>query len=252
VSSKKVIGYSIEELKLHEKFNATITRLKRGDTEIIPTSRTVLQAGDRIRVVAKSSEMDQVSRFFGDSFQSLSEIDYISIALGISLGLLLGEIPIPLPGGSVFKLGAAGGPLLVSLILGKIGRTGQFIWGMSYNANLTLRQMGVVLFLAGIGLKAGYSFGTHFEQYGIQLFCLGVIITAFNTGLMIVFCRLVLKVPYPLLMGIVSGMQTQPAMIAYSNAEVKNSVPNYGYSMVFPLAMITKILMVQLIYTFSK
>ncbi|MCB1142856.1 MAG: transporter [Leptospiraceae bacterium] len=252
VSRKEVIGYTIQKLNLHQKFNATITRLKRGDSEIVPSPKTVLEAGDRIRVVAEKSQMEKVSKFFGDSFHSLSEIDYISISIGIALGLFVGEITIPLPGGSNFKLGSAGGPLIVSLILGYLGRSGKFIWGMPYNANLTLRQMGAVLFLAGIGLKAGYSFGANLYKYGLVLFSLGMLITTFNTVLMIVLGRKVLKISYPMLMGIISGMQTQPAVIAYSNAEVKNSVPNYGYSLVFPMAMITKILFVQLIHTALK
>lgn len=249
VSSKKVIGLSIRELDLHKKFNATITRLKRGDTEIVPTNDTILESGDRIRVVTTREDMDKVSHFFGDSFQSLSEIDYISMSLGIALGLLLGEVPIPLPGGSSFKLGVAGGPLLVSLLLGYLERTGNIVWGMSYNANLTVRQLGVVLFLAGIGLKAGYSFGDNLAKYGSVLILLGACITTFNTILMILLGRFILKIPYPLLMGVISGMQTQPACIAYVNGEVKNSVPNYGYSLVFPIAMITKIILVQAIFS---
>ena len=249
VSSKNVIGLSIRELDLHKKFNATITRVKRGDTEIVPTNDTILESGDRIRVVTTREDMDKVSHFFGDSFQSLSEIDYISMSLGIALGLLLGEIPIPLPGGSSFKLGVAGGPLLVSLLLGYLERTGNIVWGMSYNANLTVRQLGVVLFLAGIGLKAGYSFGDNLAKYGAVLILLGACITLFNTILMILLGRYILKIPYPLLMGVISGMQTQPACIAYVNGEVKNSVPNYGYSLVFPIAMITKIILVQAIFS---
>ena len=252
VSNKDVIGYSIGKLDLHNKFQATITRLKRGDSDIIPSHNTVLQGGDRIRIVAAKEDMDKVSKFFGDSYHSLTEIDYISMAIGITLGLFIGEIPIPLPGGASFKLGYAGGPLIVALVLGYIGRTGNIVWGMSYNANLTLRQMGVVLFLSGIGLKAGFSFGTNFAKYGLLLITLGFIITTVNTALMILIGRLLLKIPYPLLMGIISGMQTQPACIAYANAEIKNSVPNFGYSLVFPIAMISKILLAQIVFNVMK
>ena len=174
------------------------------------------------------------------------------MAIGITLGLFIGEIPIPLPGGASFKLGYAGGPLIVALILGYIGRTGNIVWGMSYNANLTLRQMGVVLFLSGIGLKAGFSFGTNFAKYGLLLITLGFIITTVNTALMMFIGRVILKIPYPLLLGIISGMQTQPACIAYANAEIKNSVPNFGYSLVFPIAMISKILLAQIVFNVMK
>ena len=239
VSNKDVIGYSI-------------TRIKRGDSDIIPSPHTILQGGDRIRIVAAKEDMDKVSKFFGDSYHSLTEIDYISMAIGITLGLFIGEIPIPLPGGASFKLGYAGGPLIVALILGYIGRTGNIVWGMSYNANLTLRQMGVVLFLSGIGLKAGFSFGTNFAKYGLLLITLGFIITTVNTALMMFIGRVILKIPYPLLLGIISGMQTQPACIAYANAEIKNSVPNFGYSLVFPIAMISKILLAQIVFNVMK
>lgn len=252
VSNKNVVGIPLRELNLHQKFKATITRLKRGDSEIVPTMDTILQAGDRIRVVASREDMEKVSKFFGDSFQSLTEIDYISISLGIAMGLLIGEIPIPLPGGAFFKLGVAGGPLLVALILGYLERTGNIVWGMSYNANLTVRQLGVVLFLAGIGLKAGYSFGDNLLKYGYILLIIGACITFFNTILMILIGKYFLKIPFSLLLGILSGVQTQPACIAYVNDEVKNSVPNYGYSMVFPISMITKIILVQIIFSVMK
>ncbi|HMV78527.1 MAG TPA: TrkA C-terminal domain-containing protein [Leptospiraceae bacterium] len=252
VSNPDVIGLTIKKLDLHSRFQATITRVKRGDTEFVPSNDTVLEGGDRIRVVAAKEDMEKVSAYFGDSFHSLSEIDYISMSIGIAIGLVLGEIPIPIFGGASFRLGYAGGPLIVALVLGYIGRTGNLIWGMSYNANLTLRQTGVVLFLAGIGLKAGFSFGVNFSRYGLLLVSLGFILTSLNTGLMMLAGRYFLKIPFPLLLGIVSGMQTQPACIAYANAEAKNSVPNYGYSLVFPAAMITKIILVQIIFNVMK
>ncbi len=252
VSNPNVIGLTIQKLDLHSRFQATITRVKRGDSEFVPSNSTVLEGGDRIRVVAAKEDMEKVSAYFGDSFHSLSEIDYISMSIGIAIGLVLGEIPIPLFGGASFRLGYAGGPLIVALILGYIGRTGNLIWGMSYNANLTLRQTGVVLFLAGIGLKAGFSFGVNFAKYGALLVSLGFILTTLNTGIMMLAGRYFLKIPFPLLLGIVSGMQTQPACIAYANAEAKNSVPNFGYSLVFPAAMITKIILVQIIFNVMK
>jgi putative transport protein len=140
--------------------------------------------------------MEQVTIFFGDSYQSISEVDYISISLGIALGLLLGEIPIPLFGGGSFKLGFAAGTLIVSLILGKLGRTGRMVWVMSYNSNLTVRQLGVVLFLAGIGLKAGYSFGLNMQKYGMILFLAGFILTLLNTILFMLLARFFFKTPY--------------------------------------------------------
>lgn len=252
VSNKEVIGIPLDKLQLHQKFQATITRIKRGDIDFVPTSSTLLQGGDRIRVVAAKNEMKSLAKYFGDSYETISHIDYISISLGIALGLLLGSVPIPLPGGTEFKLGFAAGPLLVALVLGKIERTGNFVWTMSYNANFTLRQMGVVLFLAGIGLKAGYAFGANLQQYGLTLLGLGAVITFTTTSIMMIIGYKILKIPYPLLMGIMSGMQTQPAVLAYSNEVVKNSAPNLGYAMVFPSAMIIKILIVNILFQVLK
>jgi putative transport protein len=250
VSHPDVIGVPLGELNLHAKFKATITRIKRGDVDFVPKEDTRLQAGDRIRIVASRDDLKLVAKYFGDSFSSISHIDYISMSIGIALGLLIGSIPFPLPGGEHFKLGFAGGPLVVALILGKIGRSGKIIWTMSYNANLTVNQLGVVLFLAGIGLKAGFSFGENVKAYGLILLSMGIIITTFSTFLMLFIGRKFLKIPYPLLTGIISGMQTQPATLAYSNDEVKNSAPNLGYAMVFPTAMIMKIILVRIIFKF--
>jgi putative transport protein len=248
VSNPEVIGVPFHKLDLHRRFRATITRLKRGDIDIVPTPNTVLEAGDRIRVVASREDLPAVAKFFGDSFFSLSQVDYISTSIGIALGLLLGSLPLPLPGGGDFKLGFAGGPLIIALVLGKIGRTGPMIWTLSYNANLTLRQTGVVLFLAGIGLKAGYAFSGSLSEYGMVLLVLGAIVTFFNTSLALLIGIHILQVPFPLLLGIISGMQTQPAVLAFSNDEAKSNAPNIGYAIVFPVAMIMKIILVSFIY----
>lgn len=252
VSSEEIIGKTVLELELPRKFQAMITRIKRGDHEFIPKPDTVLEAGDRVRVVTPRENMKKVTRFFGDSFESLTEIDYIGFAIGITIGLVLGDISIPLPGGSSFKLGAAGGPLIVALILGKLERTKNIIWVMSYNANHTLRQFGIVLFLAGIGLKAGYSFGANFEKYGLLLLGLGVAVTLLNTLLLLFIGRFILKIKYPLLMGMLAGVQTQPACMAYVNGEVKNNAPAATFTIVYPTAIIVKIILAQLILGFLK
>jgi putative transport protein len=247
VSRKAVIGKTIEELALHQKFNAMITRLRRGDMDLPIEDDMVLEAGDRVRVIAPKENMNAISKFFGDSYQNLSEVDYISISIGISLGLLLGMIPIPLPNGTSFKLGFAAGPLLVALILGKISRTGNVIWIMSYNANFTLRQIGVVFFLAGIGLKAGYSFFSTFQTAGLQMIVAGAIITILTAGTTILVARLWLKMPYNWIMGLMAAMHTQPACLAFANEKDNTGAANISYATVFPTAMIIKILLAQLI-----
>ena len=128
--------------------------------------------------VTDRDRIDQVSEFFGDSYRAVSEVDILTFSLGLALGLFLGTLPIPLPGGSELRLGFAGGPLLTALVLGTLGRTGPLVWSLPYSANMTLRQIGLILFLAGVGTRAGYGFiNTFTQQGGLLLFGTGIVIT---------------------------------------------------------------------------
>jgi putative transport protein len=247
VSNKEVIGKKINELDLYHKFNAIITRIRRGDVDLPTSGEMVLEAGDRVRVIAPQKKIKDISDYLGDSYQRLSEVDYISISIGIALGLLLGMIPIPLPGSTTFRLGFAAGPLIVALILGKIGRSGRIVWVMSLSSNLTLRQLGAVFFLAGIGLKAGYSFYSTFQSVGLQMILLGAIVTISTAGLAMVVLRLFFKMPYNMLMGVISALHTQPACLAFANEKDDSGAANIGYATVFPTAMVVKILLAQVI-----
>ncbi|MCU0347620.1 MAG: hypothetical protein MUC59_11835 [Saprospiraceae bacterium] len=247
VSNKAVIGKSIRELHLYREFQAIITRIRRGDVDMPRRLDLTLEAGDRVRIIAPKEQMKNVSKYLGDSYQRLSEVDYISISIGIVLGLLLGMVPVPLPGGGTFHLGFAAGPLIVALILGKIGRSGRIVWVMSLNANLTLRQMGAVFFLAGIGLKSGYSFYSTFQAAGFQLIALGAIVTLATALLGILLFRLVFNMPYNLLMGVMSALHTQPACLAFANEKDETGAANIGYATVFPTAMVMKILLAQVV-----
>jgi putative transport protein len=250
VSRRAVIGQAVRDLKLHEKFQAVITRIRRGDVDLPVSGDMVLEAGDRVRVIAPKEKIQAISKYMGDSYQRLSEVDYISFSIGIVLGLLLGMIPIPLPGGTTFKLGFAAGPLIVALWLGKLGRSGNFIWIMSYNANFTLRQIGAVFFLAGIGLKAGYSFYSTFQTAGFQMIALGAVVTLFTAAITMLAARLVFKMPYSLMMGMMSALHTQPACLAFANEKDETGAANISYATVFPTAMVVKILLAQVILGF--
>ena len=197
--------------------------------------------------------MDRISRFFGDSYRALSEIDILTFSLGISLGLLVGLIPIPLPGGISFTLGFAGGPLVVALILGALGRTGPLIWSLPYSANLTLRQIGLVMFLAGVGTKAGNAFVTTFAQGGgVALFLAGAVITTLTALATLWVGYRLLKIPMSLLMGMVAGLHTQPAVLGFALEQTENDLPNLGYANMFALAGITKIILAQLLVAFLR
>lgn len=250
VSSPDVAGLSLAELDLPRRFGAIITRLRRGDITIVPRGDTVLEPGDRVRIVTRSDRVEAVARFLGDSYREVSEIDVLSLGLGIALGLLLGMVPLTLPGGIRLTLGLAGGPLVVSLVLGALRRTGPVLWTIPYGANLTLRQFGLILFLAGVGTRSGYSFASTLaggEALPPLLAALAITVLTGAATLWIGYA--LLKIPMGQLMGMLAALQTQPALLAYSLEQTRNNLPNIGYATVYPLAMIAKIVIAQILLT---
>lgn len=248
VSNPVIAGKRLRDLDLPRTQGAIITRLRRGDAEILPHGDTVLALGDRVRVVTRRDNLDAVSKYFGDSYRRLSEIDVVSLGLGIAMGLLLGSIPLPLPGGLSFTLGYAGGPLIVALVLGWLERSGPIVWSLPYSANLTLRQLGLTLFLAGVGTRSGYSFVSTLSQGGgLSIFIAGALITC-GAALTLIFVGYkLLKIPMGLCIGLLSGMQTQPAVLAFASEQARNDLPTIGYTTVYPLATIGKIVAAQVI-----
>jgi putative transport protein len=252
VSNHDVEGRRLRDLGLRKKFGALITRIRRGDDDFLPDGEMTLEPGDRVRVLAPRNQMGAVTEFFGDSYRAVSEVDILTFSVGLALGLLLGTIPLPLPGGITFKLGFAGGPLIVALILGTIKRTGNLIWTLPYSANATLRQIGLVFFLAGIGTRAGYGFLSTFAKGGgITLFFVGAAITFIATALHLWIGHRLFRIPMSILTGMVAGLFTQPAVLGYALEQTDNDLPNIGYASVYPVAMIAKILLVQALLSFS-
>ncbi|HSJ71393.1 MAG TPA: aspartate:alanine exchanger family transporter [Acidimicrobiia bacterium] len=248
VSNDALVGQRIGSLDLRSRFGAIVTRVRRGDIDRMAHPDTVLELGDRIRVVAPRGQMEAVSRYFGDSFRKLSEIDVAAFSLGIVLGLLVGMIPIPLPGGTTFTLGPAGGPLVVGMVLGALRQTGPITWQLPYNASLTLRQIGAVLFLAGVGIRSGYAFvDTLSGGVGVDLFLLGVTVTTLSAILLILGGVYLLRTPTGILAGMLAGMVTQPAVLAFATEQTKDDLPNAGYATVYAVATLTKILLAQAI-----
>lgn len=248
VSRAEVVGETLAELQLPQRFGAIVTRVRRGDVELLPDAQFVLEPGDRVRVLAPRDRIDAVSRFFGDSYKALAEIDVITFGLGIAVGLLLGSIAVPLPHDASFRLGFAGGPLLVGLVLGRLGRTGPLVWSLPFSASITLRQIGLVLFLAGLGTRSGASFlQTLRTGPGLSLFLAGAAVTLTTSLLALLVGRLLLKLPYDTLAGMVAGLHTQPAALAFAAEQSGDDRPNAGYAAVFPMAMMAKILLAQLL-----
>jgi putative transport protein len=250
VSNPRLVGRRLRDLRLKETYGAIITRIRRGDDDILASGATVLELGDRVRVITHRDRIDQVSAFFGDSYRAVSEVDILTFSLGLAFGLFLGTLPIPLPGGSELRLGFAGGPLVTALVLGTLGRTGPLVWTLPYGANLTLRQLGLILFLAGVGTRAGYGFVSTFAQEGgLQLFATGLVITVTTAVSMLWIGYRLLKIPMGLLIGMLAGLQTQSAVLGYALEQSRNDLPTVGYASVYPVATITKIILAQLLLT---
>jgi putative transport protein len=249
VSSHKVAGKKIYQLNLEKDFGATITRVRRGDIDLVPSPDMILELGDRVRVVTRKENLDTVTKFFGDSIKGISETDFLSLSFGIVIGVFVGMFPIPLPNGTSFKLGFAGGPLVVALLLGRLQRTGSIIWTLPFSANMVLRQIGLIFFLAGIGTKAGFGFGSTFQSGGLGYILAGATITSFVAITTIVIGYKFLKIPMTALMGIVSAISTQPAALAYANQQAQNEQPNLFYTSVYPASTVAKIILAQILVT---
>lgn len=246
VSNPEIAGRMLSELNLRKAYGAILTRIRRGDLDFLPNGRTMLQLGDRVRVVAQRSDMERVSEYFGDSYRHASEVDVLAFGLGIALGLLLGVIPIPLPGGATMKLGVAGGPLLVALVLGALQRTGPLVWTVPYGANQTLRQIGLVFFLAGIGVNSGFAFINTIAQGGALPLIIGATLIVVISGVALLWlAHTFLKVPYGVGLGMLAGLQTQPAVLSFAAQQTGDDVPNTGYAAAFPVAMVLKIILAQ-------
>lgn len=245
LTNSHLVGRELQALGL-EKWGAVVTRIRRGDNDFVPTPTTRLERGDRLRVVAPADKMKQISKYLGDEFRSIAETDYFSFALGILLGLIIGNIPITI-GDMQLKLGLAGGPLVSSLVLGYVGRTGNIYWAMPLNTNLTLRQLGLVMFFTVVGIKAGGSFMGALQDNGLTILLGGILVTATATLLMMLGSMLFLKMDWVSATGILSGAQTQPAILSYLGELVHSETPNTTYAAVMPVAMIVKILMAQIL-----
>jgi putative transport protein len=248
VSSRDVAGRKLAEIALAERFGATITRLRRGDVELVPDRDTVLELGDRVRVVAPRERLGDISKYLGDSYSAVSEVDVVTFAFGIALGLLLGSVPIPTFVGPPLELGLAGGPLIVGLVLGRLERTGPLVWALPFSANMTLRQLGLVLFLAGVGTGSGWAFVQTMKQGGgLAMLLAGAVVTFTVALTIVVIGRKVLKIPLSTLSGMLAGIHTQPAVLAVANEQSKDGAPSVGYATVFPIATIGKIVIAQVI-----
>lgn len=250
VTNEKVFGKKIRQLMLKGKYDVVISRLNRAGVELVPNGDMTLQFGDVLNIVGRQEDIEAVMAIIGNVQQKLQQVQMLPIFIGIGLGVLLGSIPIYIPGFPVaLKLGLAGGPLVVALILARIGSFRKLYWFMPPSANLALREIGIVLFLAVVGWKAGGNFlHTLLSNDGVAWIAYGAMITFIPLIVTGVVARVYGKLNYLTLCGLLAGSMTDPPALAFANAiKEGNGASALSYATVYPLVMFCRIILPQLL-----
>ncbi|MBI4387454.1 MAG: hypothetical protein HY582_00220, partial [Candidatus Omnitrophica bacterium] len=252
LTQKQVVGKSIEELNLSERYGISITRIHRAGLDLVAHPHIELQFGDRLTVVGEESAIQKVALELGDSLKQLHHPNLPALFLGIVLGVFLGSIPFKLPGVALpVKLGLAGGPLIVAIILARVGKIGPIIFYLPENTNLFLRELGITLFLAGVGLGAGGQFvETLLHGAGLYWIFLGAVITFVPLFVGALVARFIFKMNFMTLCGLLAGSMTDPPALSYANQLADSDAPSVTYASVYPLVMFLRIVTAQLLVIF--
>ena len=247
VGRANVVGIPLSQLPLPAGFPVHLLHVRRYDADIVPTPDLTLEFGDRIGVLTQPDRKDEIRRYFGDTVKSAAEFSYVSLGLGMVMGVLLGLIPIPIPGVGTVTLGIGGGPLIVALILGKLRRTGPLLWVMPLPANIVLRNFGLAMFLAAVGINAGQPFVRTVADTGLTMLFIGVAVLLTTVLIVLLVGYYLMKIPYDDLVGVASGATGNPAILVYSTRMAPTERPDIGYAMIFPSMTIVKVIAVQII-----
>ncbi|MCX7865952.1 MAG: putative transporter [Limisphaera sp.] len=253
VTRPDCVGKTLRQLALNHRHNVTVTRLTRADMELPVTADLRLQFGDMLQLVGTREDLDRAARLLGNAVQELNHTRLVPMFVGIALGILagtcavhLGNMPAPI------RLGLAGGPLLVAILLSRVGKLGPLLWYMPVNANLLLRELGIVLFLACVGLRAGAHFADAFEGgRGWLWLGAGFVVTAVPILAVGLWLRRYAMTNYLTLCGLLAGSMTDPPALAFAQGLCRSEAPAVAYSTVYPLTMILRIVMAQLIVMFG-
>ncbi|TDX15983.1 putative transport protein [Buttiauxella sp. BIGb0552] len=250
VTNEKVLGKKIRDLHLKQKYDVVISRLNRAGIELVASSNASLQFGDILNLVGRPESIEAVAAEVGNAQQKLQQVQMLPVFIGIGLGVLLGSIPLFIPGFPVaLRLGLAGGPLIMAIILGRIGSIGKLYWFMPPSANLALRELGIVLFLAVVGLKSGGDFvSTLLHGEGVSWIGYGILITGIPLLVTGLLARLLAKMNYLTLCGMLAGSMTDPPALAFANGlHATSGAAALSYATVYPLVMFLRIITPQLL-----
>lgn len=250
VTNEKVLRKKIRDLHVKQRYDVVISRLNRAGVELVASSSASLQFGDILNLVGRPEAIDAVAAELGNAQQKLQQVQMLPVFIGIGLGVLLGSIPLFIPGfPAALKLGLAGGPLIMALILGRIGSIGKLYWFMPPSANLALRELGIVLFLAVVGLKSGGDFvATLTQGDGLSWIAYGIFITAIPLLTVGILARMLAKMNYLTLCGMLAGSMTDPPALAFANnLHATSGAAALSYATVYPLVMFLRIITPQLL-----
>ena len=249
ITQPKMNGKQLGEFHFSSMYGVNVTRVNRSGMDIFASRNLTLQVGDRVMVVGSQDAVERVAGLMGNSLKRLDHPNIVTIFVGIFLGILFGSLPIAFPGiPTPVKLGLAGGPLIVSILIGRFGYKMKLVTYTTMSANLMLREIGIALFLASVGIKAGANFvSTVVDGDGLLYVGCGFLITVIPLLIMGAVARFHYKMNYFMLMGLIAGSNTDPPALAYSNQTAGNNAPAVGYSTVYPVSMFLRILTAQLL-----
>ncbi|HAB18647.1 MAG TPA: putative transporter [Verrucomicrobiota bacterium] len=249
VTNKAVLGKTVKELGLDHLFGVVVSRVTRADIEMTAVPSLELQFGDLVQIVGDDEGLAKAAKLLGNSTKELNETHFIPLFIGIFLGIVLGTMPIAFPGlPQPIRLGLAGGPLIVALLLGRVGHIGRLVWHMPVNANLAFREFGIALFFASVGLGAGAQFfATVFSASGALWLLAGLCVTLLPLLAVGIFARAILQMNYLELCGLIAGSMTDPPALAFANNIAGSDAPTVAYATVYPLTTLLRILCAQIL-----
>ena len=253
ITNSELNGRKIGSIRLHEGYKVNVTRINRAGVELLASPNLSLQMGDRLTVVGREEDVDRLGKRMGNSYKRLDHPNLFTMFIGIFLGIILGSIPFMLPGMSVpMKLGLAGGPLIVAILIGRYGYKVRLVTYTSTAASLMLRELGLCLFLASVGIAAGGRFvSTILSANGAMWVLYGFLITIVPLMIAVAVARGKMHLNYCTIMGLVAGATTNPPALGYANTTAGNDAPAVAYATVYPLTMFMRVLIAELIIIFA-
>ncbi len=247
ISNRRNIGKTIAESEFFQQYNATVTSIRRSGIDIVPHAHTRLRFGDKITLSAPDEYMPKIGIIVGDSREELDQIDFLPIAVGVLLGVFIGQIQIPMGNGMDFSLGLTGGVLIAALVLSKVGKTGNIVWNISGTTNQYLRKLGLIFFLAYIGTEAGQKLVPTIQEHGYQMIFVGAVISLVPMFIAVFVGRKVLKINYLSLLGAITGSMTSTPALSAVEPLTRTNAPQEAYAAVYPLSLVLIIIVSQLL-----